>query len=113
MKPDDVAWIDPTQGQFAPVENTNAGKEKNLQGWNVNDRIGAVKYALKDMTEDETAALLQYKSSASYKVNVKLRVKFASNSNGRKDGGGSGQRTGETTQGQRYRIPHAEFRRCF
>ena len=73
VKPDDVAWIDPTQGQFAPVENTNVGKEKNLQGWSVNDRIGAVKYALKDMTEDETAALLQYKSSESYKVNVKLR----------------------------------------
>lgn len=44
-----------------------------LQGKENGATMGAVKLSLKDMTEGESAALLQYKSSESYKINAKLR----------------------------------------
>lgn len=44
-----------------------------LQGKGDGATMGAAKLSLKDMTEGEGAALLQYKSSESYKINTKLR----------------------------------------
>ena len=46
---------------------------KPLQGQSGDDTMSATESALKDMSEEETTALLQYKSSESYKVNAKLR----------------------------------------
>ena len=46
---------------------------KALQGKAHGATMSETKLSLKNMNEDETAALLQYKSSDSYKVNAKLR----------------------------------------
>ena len=46
---------------------------KTLQARVDGDTMGATRNSLKDLTEGERSALLQYKSSESYKVNAKLR----------------------------------------
>ena len=46
---------------------------KTLQARVDGDTMGATRNSLKDLTAGERSALLQYKSSESYKVNAKLR----------------------------------------
>ncbi|MDU1325889.1 MAG: ADP-ribosyltransferase [Clostridiales bacterium] len=50
-----------------------ARQAASLQGKAHGATMSETKLSLKNMNEDETAALLQYKSSDSYKVNAKLR----------------------------------------
>lgn len=50
-----------------------AKQVESLQGENSNVTMGKTRNSLKDMTEAERGALLQYKSSESYKINAKLR----------------------------------------
>ena len=57
----------------SPVEETWIRQAKTLQAGVDGDTMGATRNSLKDLTEGERSALLQYKSSESYKINAKLR----------------------------------------
>ena len=55
------------------VSRTGRARGDGLQGKRGNDTIGEAENSLEELTRDETAALLSYKSSESYKINAKLR----------------------------------------
>ena len=60
------------EGKLTAALEAAAKEAKTLQGQPDNGKMAA-KYSLKDLTEEESTALTNYKSSESYKVNAKLR----------------------------------------
>lgn len=63
------------EGRMGEMERlfSDALGKTALQTGTGNGTMNAAKYSLKSMTESEWSALLQYKSSESYKTNAKLR----------------------------------------
>lgn len=61
------------EGKLTAALEAAAKRTETLQGESSDGTMGATRNSLKDLTEGERSALLQYKSSESYKINAKLR----------------------------------------
>ena len=68
-----VDTLDEAARLWAEALETANRRAAVLQGKANGATMSETKLSLKDMSEDETAALLQYKSSESYRINAKLR----------------------------------------